>query len=654
MPVAGPFYFYWADAGATFNAGNLVMEEYIFSFNLAQAETEFASLDIEIKNPGVAGLLASGQPLWAFFGYDGGSGNTALFYGRLVAIPTDLLATVITLKFVARPDDYEAQRHLLMMDIHYAGRPFWDPIFIDAAHQEDPDAALEAISQDWHTDRVTLSVSTSDILVGEDGTVTFALGEAFLDELNVTVGEAPIQRIDVDATVPWQQTFGGTIDFGIWNWSGPSTSNVINAWPKTGDQLSGGWSVVVGFAKMTVLQYNHQNVSFNVSYQNEAKTHKDGDTMSLNASYSGPIGGPQGEAVILKYNIVVGNPYYGTPAHTEKEEAGVFTQTNQVSAGGSTQLVLGYGMDRPRTEKITFTVQSDIQAVLKPATDTAAPEKISKSGSTVQAFVTGQTGAASYFMTDRGNWSVEYLIELAVARLKLAARIVKVTWGTTFARAIELTCRKSAMIFDPRLQHGQAVGKITAYSMTGNGDSGEFKGSVTISCAIGLSASLTPTVTPSPGTPTYSELIYVSTDYQAVTGAVVPIGAGNVGYSPPIVVPNDDGLVFPLTKEQVTITNIQHNNEFVPPEAAPPSPQITTIQIGAQTDQTAVGTAQGLLDQRREQLQQMIQATNEAAANYQSWLELELIDISANAFGSAATVTVANLQLPMQYDVTSP
>src|SRR5262245_46585895 len=482
MPVAGPFYFAQISDGTTaFDSGtHNVMDFYIFSFNLQQAETEFASLEIEIKNPGVAALLAG--PLWCWFSYDGGGGPAAIFKGRMVAIPTNVMATVITLKYVARPDDYEAQRAALAQTIRDTGRPFWDPIFIDDQHQTDPDAALEAIAQDWHTDRMSLVVSTSDILLGEDGTVTFNLGEALLDDLDVQIGEAPIQSIDVEATVPWKQNFGGEIDFGFWGWAGPATENVIQAWPKTGDQLAGGYSVTLGFAKMIVLDYSRQTVSYQVSYQNEAKTHRDGDTMSLQASFSGTLDGRQGDSVILKSTSVPSDPYTGTPAHAEIEEAGVFPE-RQASLSGQTALKLGYGMDRARTEKIVFTVNSDIQEVLRPATDQATPEKISKSGKDVQEFIGSGAGAASYYMTERGNWSVEYLILLGVARLKLASRIVKVTWGTNFPRALELTCRKSAAIFDPRLQNGQAVGKITAYSIIGNGDSGEFKGNVTIGCA---------------------------------------------------------------------------------------------------------------------------------------------------------------------------
>jgi hypothetical protein len=641
MPVAGPFYFAKiSDGTIAFNSvTHGVMDYFIFSFTLQQAETEFASLDIEIKNPGIDALLAA--PLWCWFSYNG----TALFKGRIVALPTNLLATVVTLKYVARPDNYEAQRTAIMADIHYNGRPFWDPIFIDAAHQQDPDAALEALAEDWHTDRLTLEVTTSDILVGEDGAVVFTLGEAFLDDLDVQISEAPVQAVDVDATVPWKQAFGGTIDFGIFSWKGAGTENVINAWPKTGDQLSGGWSVAAAAVEYVAPLSERKNISVNFSWQNKEKTHRNGDTMSLNASYSGPPGGPEGSSYVTDAKSVIGDEYTGTPASASISMTGVYSQNATYGAGRSA-IVLGYGTDRERTEKITFQVRSDLQPVLRPTNDQTVPEKISKSGSSVQALI-GDSGAASYFMTDRGNWSVEYLIMLAVARLKLASRIVKVTWGTTFLRAMELTCRKSAQINDPRLQHGTAIGKITSYSMTGNGDSGEFKGSCTIGCAIGLGNSVSPLA----GTPTYCDADYVGDDYQMYTGAVIPIGLGDVGYSPPIIVPNDDGLIFPLTKDQVVVKLVQHLNEFVPPTEVV-SPVQAAQEIAAQFgDQPR--TPQELLQQMLQKEQKFLQTIIDERSNLQSWLELELKDLTTGTFGSESTIEVANLVLPRQYNVSA-
>jgi len=642
MPVAGPFYFTLTAANVPFNAAvHNVMDFYIFSFNMVQAETEFASLEIEIKNPGVDGLLAPGQPLWCWFSWFDGASIIPLFRGRLQAIPTNLLLDVITLKFVARPDDYETQRVQIANEIRNYGPPFYDEIFIDESSQTDTDAVLEAIAGDWHTDRVTHVVSISDILAGEDGTITFASGEAFLDELDVQIGETPLQSIDVEANVPWKQHFEGHFPLGGWQWDGVGALGVGQSWPFPGDTFSGGYTCHSSSASGGAIA--PESVSINISWHNEAKEHRNGDTMSINESFSGL---PGGALTIDKYHITVGQPYYGTPAHTEIEAAGA-----DVWAAGSvfTSMELGYGAGRDRTEKITLTVRSDLQEVLRSNLDEQKPEKISLSGNDVTAEFGTYFGFAlaniypSYFMTARGNLSVQYLILLGVARLKLAARIVTATWGTTFAKGVLLTLRKSAALFDQRLQHDQIVGKITAYKLEGNGDSGVFKGECTVGAAIGLGNALVETE----GTPTYCNADYVDQPYQMYEGAVIAVGTGDIGYSPPIIIPNDDGLVYPLTKEQVVIRLEQHQNQIKPGSEEKP------IRVVG-------GEAQGSLheqSQLKKASDRQIEAAQRAAeelGKLSSWLEVELKSLEGQAFSTEAIVEVSNLVLPKQYDVTSP
>jgi hypothetical protein len=70
-----------------------------------------------------------------------------------------------------------------------------------------------------------------------------------------------------------------------------------------------------------------------------------------------------------------------------------------------------------------------------------------------------------------------------------------------FERAIELSCRKNARVFDPRLPGRSAIGKIIKYGFSADGDSGKLIGTVTIGCAIGFGGAITEV----PGTPTYVE-----------------------------------------------------------------------------------------------------------------------------------------------------
>ncbi len=168
----------------------------------------------------------------------------------------------------------------------------------------------------------------------------------------------------------------------------------------------------------------------------------------------------------------------------------------------------------------------------------------------------GYPGARSYFTTDRGRWSLEYLIAVNRAHLRLRGRAVKISFDCSFERAIQLSCRKSATIHDRRLPGGVATGKIISYSFHANGDHGEFIGNVTIGCSIGFGNR----VFTDPGEPVYVNEGYVNPGYQVYSGATSTLdGAGDdIKYAIPVMTGNDDGLTFPLTKEQVVIKDTMH------------------------------------------------------------------------------------------------
>ena len=91
MPTAptGPFYFAWVDyaSGAvpTFGPEHEVEDEEIVSFTVEQKEGDFATLNIDVRNPKI-GLLAPGRPIWACLSYDGERLRVAWCHYSLVAL----------------------------------------------------------------------------------------------------------------------------------------------------------------------------------------------------------------------------------------------------------------------------------------------------------------------------------------------------------------------------------------------------------------------------------------------------------------------------------------------------------------------------------------------------------------------------------------
>src|SRR6185369_12962582 len=177
-------------------------------------------------------------------------------------------------------------------------------------------------------------------------------------------------------------------------------------------------------------------------------------------------------------------------------------------------LVVRYEADRNRKEHLRFTLQAGTQPIITlPGEDEVL--NLSISGNDVGKdiageFPIGSPRRRSYFPTARGLKSIEYLICLARAHLILRSRAVEVTFECSFERAIGLSCRKNARVFDGRLPGGSAIGKIIKYGFSVDGDSGKLIGTVTIGCAIGFGNPITGSL----GSPTYVEDGYVGAGYQ--------------------------------------------------------------------------------------------------------------------------------------------
>src|SRR5215467_12831190 len=149
------FYFAWCGPDEPFSeTAHAREDEIVFGFDLAHQEGQIPTLHIDIKNPHI-GLLAPGRAQWAWLSYESQStaGIFPLFYGRLVALPSNLLAEVVTLEFIARPVDFLAQKQSVANSLMVA--PYYDRIWINQNKWSDPDTVLETYAKAWHVDRAS-------------------------------------------------------------------------------------------------------------------------------------------------------------------------------------------------------------------------------------------------------------------------------------------------------------------------------------------------------------------------------------------------------------------------------------------------------------------------------------------------------------------
>jgi hypothetical protein len=191
-------------------------------------------------------------------------------------------------------------------------------------------------------------------------------------------------------------------------------------------------------------------------------------------------------------------------------------------------------------------------------------------GSSIEIPLGLDIGARSYFPKARGVISLGYLISLARAKLLMRSRAIHVTFECKYERAVNLSCRKAVLLYDHRLPGGVIEGKIISYSIMADGDTGVFKGKVTIAAAIGFGGSVSlgsggPGAHTMPGTPSWVEEGWVQPGWQEYDGAVagvppsssvatVSLVESDIGFTPPRDAPTDDGVVFPITnKNQVIV-----------------------------------------------------------------------------------------------------
>lgn len=506
------FFFAWVDPATAFNAlTHSVQDENVFDFNMTHSEGDFPILTMTIRNPR-ENLIDPSRKLWAWLSQDG----TPIFFGRLVALPENLHEELVSLQFIARPQNFVVTKAALADTLRVA--PYWDPVWIDDQRYDDPDVVLEARPDLYHIDRVTHAVTISNITTGEDGLIDFDI-TPFYDSLKVNYGSAPLRKVTVQATVSWSQVSEGTLDItgslltafaAAGSPSGVVSSytgqGLENDWPKPFKSLGGGWRT--GDVRLTRLD--------GVSRGSRSKTVRISATPPSNAfpgSVSGAVLDPPLFAEFFAWEFRPSFP-------------------------------LEYQVSRKRVENISFTVEADVQALVTDAGEdeaeiiTLSTKGDNTGGNQGNTSPAVEPSSSTFIKSDRGVTAFEYLLMLARARLLARARAASLRMSIPFSAGLACTCRKSARLADPRLPGGEATGKIIEYSLIATG-AGEQRCDVTLGATIGEGD----TIGGIAGTPTYGDEDYMGIDYQQYTGAEFVVnGIRYQDYRDTVL--DDDGIDF--------------------------------------------------------------------------------------------------------------
>src|ERR1700687_3402711 len=533
----------YPDGGAFNSSVHEVFDEDVFSVEITHTEGGFAALTLEVKNPRI-GLLAAGRNLWCWLSWRNALGTVVpLFHGRLVGVPADLQNEIVKLLFVARPNDFVAQRVAAAAALRVL--PYWDPVWlIDKI--EDPDTVLETYTSLWHIDPTTLLVTTSDILQGEDGTIDVAESEHFYDAMTVSYGSAPLRQVNVTATVTWTQSGTGDVDLTTalvkkfqdagspYAWpkiSSYTADGLLTAWPIPLVGLGGGWTI----GDATIASLGALSKDLSVKYTDKTGT----ETYTLK-------GGTTALPNVIDNGLTLTADW--------KNFDVVFTLGSL-----NINLTVHYEASRKGSEIASFIVKAEVQSLLSDPL-TSDEESISLSSAFVELGVDddgeiplGDLRSNSYFPTDRGQQSLQYVMLLAGAKLLARARAVDITFATTWDKlAGAITCRKNVTLHDARLPGGTATGKVKSYRLAAGDTAGSIIAEVTIGCTIGYGD----TITPAAGVDSYADTY--STGYDEAIGSQVSVIAGKLVYQSldGAYVIDDDGVdLFNMTADTI-VTDI--------------------------------------------------------------------------------------------------
>lgn len=581
------FYFAWISNGTTpFGVEHHRVDEEPVSFSLTQAEGEFAALVVELRNPHVS-VLKSSRPQWVWFSYkDRDDVVTPLFRGKLTMVPENLNKEIISVEFQARPDDFVAQKLAFAETLKVV--PFWDRVWVPVDHDNDPDVVLESRPALWHIDRVTNVVSISDINSGELGPIVLGESDLFDDAFSIAYDSEPTKRIDVSATVTWDQKRKGSIDItdhllDAFAAKGSKKGQVSSYtgeglesdWPLRGDDIGSGWKFGTGDLKLL-----------------------------------------SGDGITATY---IDCPIAASNTNTTVTAARFYLWVF------SAKMNLAYNTSRSRSEVLKFHVLSDVQNF--DHSTSPDPESLDYSSDRIVspidddgAIPLGVPWRRTYFGTDRGLASIEYLMSVCRARFLKSARAVNISFEAPFDTMKGITLKHDVTLSVSGLPQGVARGKVTSYTLALT--DGKLTAAASIGCTVGRGSELPAVDT---GVDSYVD-DYVD-NYQSVIGGNIQPIAGRISYTPPVVSYGSGGTVV---DDGLDLENLSADNAIVS--------LVVTNGIAAQAPVCAAGA-------------ESVDAAVTALNKVHTTVDLTMVPLDGGPFEGKLTLTADTFMVPKTIDL---
>tara|TARA_R110002049_G_scaffold304427_3_gene499616 strand:- start:262 stop:1896 length:1635 start_codon:yes stop_codon:yes gene_type:complete len=438
----------------------------VFEVSVSQSESEFALLEIALRNPRAA---LDGK--WIHFSRDG----EHIFHGELSVSPRGTVGDVYYVEALGRLPDAGTQMAALAENMKT--EPGWDALF---ASGDDISEVLAGHGKVLAWSRTDGTVSAVDPLSGAKSLTITPLEDTLTVEADDSVPATAALKMEVE----WRQ-----LNIAYHNISGRigsfktlTHSELTENWPSVGTKIGSDCAVtesaiaeeadrrediassydlgdlaldpawaVVGFDPRPA-QVRTFTPTLNLEQRFEVRR-KETCTVTLNAGVQDVIRSDEIEEETIRLNDI-----------TERASASAW---------------------RPQTDYLEGDQVVDAGRVLQARADHFSGDRLSPSdwSAVGETSYISSRRISSFFKTTRGRAAINHAVARLQARLRYAARSVLVSCQCEIPDLSLLDHDCIATIKSPDLIGGSATGRVVSYSF--NWSDGREYASVTIACAAG-------------------------------------------------------------------------------------------------------------------------------------------------------------------------
>lgn len=457
--AVGKIYFALVDDGEVFNGTVHNREdEEVYRLTISQSEGDFASAEVELKNPS-QGLLNPARKKRVFISYQDGASVNLLFSGRIVGFPSDLSTETIMVEYIAQPSDWEQVQDAFIQTLKVS--PYYNELFIADDRRDNPSEILQARSSLLYWDRATNQISLSDIV---EGSQTVDLGKNVIyDTVRSEIADPPLNKVNVIVEAQWEQFGIGEVDAGLaikeqFTNTAIATPEINTLTPLSFEDAWRGVRIPNGYS---VLESKLTPVANGFGLTN---TDLRSGIITVNATdFPRRSGNTTGTREVSVPRVW----YNGTlnlQAVYEQKRREIFATSLEAS-------VQEFSLRGNKFEDIVIRLQS-------PSSPTQGSVFNPKKPSFYYDKALGE-------ITDLGADVIEHALLRAAARLKYANRVIETRFETDLDLSIGITTDHNVRFESDQLPGGSILGKVVSYTLSIDGDSGQAVSKITIQSVIG-------------------------------------------------------------------------------------------------------------------------------------------------------------------------